>query len=101
MVRATDGSYIPDEPTQSDPYARYCVECGTGPGGRKTIIIEYVSADESIQTGYFFVTAFEELQLGIGAEARVYSLDDITGLATLQPDATPFDPPEWPAHFCP
>ena len=101
LVRTTSGDLIPDEPTQHDPFARYCVECGTGPGGRKTVIVEYVSADDTIQTGYFFVTAFEELQLGVGEGARVFELDDVTGAATLITTAEPTVPPDWPAARCP
>ena len=102
LVRGTDGELILDEPTQEDPFARYCVECGTSPDGRKTIIIEYVSADETISTGYFFVTAFEELQIGIGPGAEVFALDDVVGTATPLADAAiPTVPPDWPDAYCP
>jgi hypothetical protein len=101
LVRATDGSLILDDPTQGDPFARYCVECGTGPGGEKTLILEYHSADGSVFTGYFYVTAFEELQLGVGPAARVFALDTVAGTATELPDAALTAPPDWPAHLCP
>jgi len=100
LVRATDGSLILDDPTQGDAYARYCVECGTGPQGQKTIILEYLSADESVFTGYFYVTAFEELQIGIGPDARVYALDSTVGTATELSNATPLVPPDWPTSYC-
>ncbi|MFH2005947.1 MAG: hypothetical protein ABI333_05095 [bacterium] len=101
LVRATDGELILDDPTQGDVYARYCVECGTGPGGRKTVILEYVSADESIHTGYFYVTAFEQLQVGVGPGARVFLLDDVTGTAVEAPGEDPVIPPDWPTEYCP
>jgi hypothetical protein len=100
LVRATDGSLILDDPTQGDNFARYCVECGTGPQGQKTVILEYLSADESVFTGYFYVTAFEELQIGIGPGARVYALDSTAGTATELPDASVLIPPDWPTDYC-
>lgn len=100
LVRSTDGDLVLDDPTQGDIFARYCVECGTGPGGQRTVILEYVSADEAIQTGYFYLTAFEELQVGVGPGARVYALDDVAGTATEVPDATPTTPPDWPTVYC-
>jgi hypothetical protein len=72
LVMGTDGTLRLDDPTQDDVYARYCIECGTGPGGRKTVIVEYNSADGSVHTGYFTLPAFEELQVGIGDGARVF-----------------------------
>jgi len=96
-----DGGLILDDPTQGDVNARYCVECGTGPGGRKTVILEYLSADESIHTGYFYVTAFEQLQVGVGPNARVFDLDDVAGTAVENPGADPTTPPDWPNEYCP
>ena len=100
LVRATSGEFIQDDPTAADPFARYCVECGTGPGGRKTLILEYVASDEHVRTGYFFVTAFEELQVGVGDGARVYSLDDVAGSVSLPDGAVPTLPPAWPDDLC-
>ncbi|MBI5501961.1 MAG: hypothetical protein HY907_17085 [Deltaproteobacteria bacterium] len=100
LVRGTSGEFIQDDPTAADPFARYCVECGTGPGGRKTLILEYVAADEHVETGYFFVTAFEELQLGVGEGARVFALDDVAGAAVPLEAAVPFVPPSWPDELC-
>jgi hypothetical protein len=99
LVRATAGDLVLDEPTQDDPFARYCVECGTSPAGAKTLILEYVSPDGSVHTGYFYVTAFEELQIGVGPAARVYDLDDVGGGASPS-DAPAFDPPAWPGGLC-
>ena len=96
LVKPSDGSFIPDEPTQDDPYARYCIECGKGPGGRKTVIMEYVSEDASVDTGYFYLTAFEELQIGVGPGARVYTIDDVHGALTPAPGLAPFAPPAFP-----
>lgn len=88
-----------DGPTASDPKARYCVTCGVGPLGRKTVTLEYRSADGKIHTGYFWVTAFEEIQIGVGAGAKVYSLDDVAGAVTLDAGLVPFTPPvPDPAH---
>jgi len=101
LVRATSGDLVDDTPTADDPFAHYCGECGSGPGGRKTVIIEYVSPDESVKTGYFFVTAIEELQIGIGAGAKVYRIDDVTGTASEDTGATAYEPPEWPGAGCP
>ena len=96
LVWGTSGQMIIDEPVAHDPFARYCIECGVGPEGQKTMILEYHKADESVFTGYFFVTAFEELQVGLGADATVYALDDVNGTAVLMPDAEVFEPPAWP-----
>jgi hypothetical protein len=101
LVRATDGGYIPDEPTAADPFAAYCVECGTSPDGRKTVILEYVSEGGAVATGYFFVTAFEELQIGVGEEARLFAIRDDTGtLEQLDPGGL-YSPPAWPSARCP
>jgi len=79
LVRSTSGELMVDDPTVGDVYARYCVECGTGPGGEKTIILEYNSADGMIETGYFYLTGVEELQVGLGDGAKVYALDSAAG----------------------
>lgn len=100
LVRPTDGVLVDDPPTASDPFAHYCVECGTGPGGRKTVILEYNSASGSVHTGYFFVTAMEELQVGVGPGARVYRIDDVAGALIEDATLTPFVPPSWPDEYC-
>lgn len=100
LVMPTDGGFIDDPPTAADPYATYCVECGTSPTGRKTVTLEYNRADGEVRTGYFNITAFEEVQVGIGAGARVYHIDDTTGTATLDTSATPTVPPDYPTQYC-
>jgi hypothetical protein len=101
LVMGTDGGFIADEPTAADPYAAYCVECGEGPAGERTVILEYNSAHDAIATGYFYVTAFERLQVGVGAGARVYALDGATGAATPIDGEAPYAPPAWPSWACP
>ena len=100
-VIAASGDLVDDAPTAGDPFAHYCRECGTGPGGRKTLILEYRSADSSVFTGYFYVTAFEELQIGTGPQARVFAIDDVNASLAPLPAAAPFEPPVPPASFCP
>ena len=95
-----DGTVKWDDPVYDDLYARYCISCGVGPQGQRTLQLEYRSADESVFTGWFWVTDFEELQLGLGPAARVYRLDQAAGRALEAPDLTPFDPPEVPAGYC-
>lgn len=89
-----------DAPTVNDPKAKYCVTCGVSPQGRKTITLEYRSKSDHIHTGYFWLTAFEELQVGVGPGARVYKLNDILGTATLDPALAPFNPPTLDPKYC-
>jgi hypothetical protein len=89
-----------DDPTVKDPRAKYCITCGVGPKGRKTLTLEYRSKSDHIQTGYFWVTAFEELQIGLGAQALVYKLNDILGTATLDTSLAPFEPPSLDPKHC-
>ncbi|MCA9602321.1 MAG: hypothetical protein R3A78_05660 [Polyangiales bacterium] len=100
LTKQTDGGFIVDEPTVGDPFAVYCVECGEGPGGRRTVIFEYNSANGKIETGYFYVTAFEEIQVGLGDGARVYRIDDVNGTIEPLPNATPTTVPALPGAFC-
>jgi hypothetical protein len=100
LVRANDGEFIVDEPTVGDDYARYCQDCGMGPGGEKTIIVEYNSADGMIETGYFYLTDVDELQVGIGEGARVYALDAVSGTATLIDGAEPTEEIVPPPELC-
>ncbi len=100
LVMGTDGQLVDDPPTAGDPYAHYCVECAASPEGRKTMIVECRSADDSVFTGYFFVTAFEELQLGVGDGATVYDMDDVNGTVTANDQASPFEPPVPPSSYC-
>jgi hypothetical protein len=97
LVMPASGRFVEDVPTVGDPYARYCIECGIGPNSQKTIIVEYNSADGRVTTGYFFVQAVEQLQVGLGTEARVYQLDSVKGTATLDTTLVPFIPPAAPS----
>jgi hypothetical protein len=89
-----------DEPTVNDPYAKYCITCGEGPLGQHTLYLQYASADGTVDTGYISVTAFEELQVGIGPAAKVYRLNQATGAATEAADRTPISPPAYPYEWC-
>lgn len=101
LAMAADGDRPAwDHPTRRDRYARYCVECGTGPGGRRTMVLEYVAPDATVRTGYFYLTAFEELQLGVGDEARLFRIDDVRGALAPAPDLTVFRPPVPPEALC-
>ena len=97
LIKPTTGQVIEDSPTQADPYARYCVECGVGPNNQKTIIAEYNSADGLVKTGYFYLNAVEEIQVGVGTGARVYRLNSAQGTATLDTTLVPYVPPAAPA----
>ena len=46
------------------------------------------------------VTAFEELQVGIGVDAKMYRLDQVLGRAMLAPDLSPITPPRFPLEWC-
>ncbi len=72
-----------DLPTQDDVYARYCLSAGLGPNGEKTVTWAYESASSSVRTGDCAMTGIEELQIGLGAGARVYRIDQVTGVADL------------------
>lgn len=100
LVKATDGHFEIDEPTAADPFAVYCIECGESDAGRRTVIFEYNSANGKVKTGYFFVTAFEELQVGVGNGATVYRIDDRTGTVSAAPDLEATDVPAPPASYC-
>lgn len=89
-----------DGPVIGDPFAKYCITCGTGPGGRKTVTLEYKSATTPAFTGYFWVTAFEELQLGVGPDAKMFRIDDVAGKLIPAPDLMPYDPPGPPDGVC-
>lgn len=89
-----------DGPTAEDPKAKYCITCGVGPSGEKTITLEYRSADGSVNTGYFWVTAFEELQIGIGPGAQVYSIDDVVATVSPAPALVKTAPPAFDPAYC-
>lgn len=82
-----------DRPTENDLYARYCVTCGIGPNDKKTVTLEYVSPDGKVFTGRFWLTAIEELQVGIGPGAKVYKLDEVNGKAILDNSLQAINPP--------
>jgi hypothetical protein len=100
LIKSAGANAVLDDPTQGDPYAAYCVECGTGPGGRKTLILSYRSTNGQVFTAYSYLTDIEELQVGVGDTARVYRLDDIQGKATLDLSLNPVTPPTWPSGYC-
>lgn len=101
LVMSAGDAFNWDLPTYEDPYAKYCYPCGVGPGGRKTIIINYVSKDGQDKTaGYVYVTAIEEIQVGIGEAAIVYRLDDVSGKALPDPTLKPIQPPDFPSKVC-
>lgn len=89
-----------DPPTVNDPYAKYCITCGEGPAGQHTLYMQYASADGRLDTGYISITSFEELQVGVGAAAKVYRLNQATAAATAAPDLTPLHPPTHPFAWC-
>ncbi|MCA9520181.1 MAG: hypothetical protein KC609_04390, partial [Myxococcales bacterium] len=89
-----------DQPTVDDPFATYCVTCGVAPDGRRTVIMEYNSLNGKSFTGWFYVTNFEELQIGVGSGAKVYRLDSKSGSATLDTSLAPTSPPAFPDAFC-
>lgn len=89
--------YVLDGPTKQNPYAQYCITCGVGPGGKKGLVFEYNSANGKVHSGYFWVTDMEELQIGVGADAKVYKLDNVNAKANLDASLKPFIPPQEPA----
>jgi hypothetical protein len=89
-----------DQPTYGDERARYCITCGRGPDGRKTLNLEYRAPDGTTPTGWFWVTNFEELQLGDGPDAAVYRIDQATARVTPAPDLAPYRPAPWPDAWC-
>lgn len=104
LVMSTVNDYgdeiVWDVPMMHDPHAKYCISCGVGPQGRRTVIMEYVSDDGSIDTGYFFTTGIEELQIGVGPGAQLYRLDDVNGMVVPDSGLVPFDPPDMPWSLC-
>lgn len=80
---------VPDLPTIDDVFARYSSTAGLGPDGRHTMIFDYFSASGEVRSGFIFVTAIEEFQVGLGADAKVYRLDDIAGVAILDEELEP------------
>jgi len=89
LVQPQEGTVI-DTPTEHDDYARYYVYAPPSPTGQLTVTLQYVSADSSVDTAYFFITAVEEIQLGISATAPVYRVDATSGAYSLAADAEAF-----------
>jgi len=81
MVYSDYGPTI-DGPTENDPFARYYGSAPVGPADQHTITFSYRSADETVFTHDFFATSVEEIQLGLGTEALVYDVDQVTGALT-------------------
>lgn len=78
-----------DTPTEEDPYARYYVTAPEGSAGERTLTLQYRSADGSVDTAYFYVTAVELLQLGSDEASPVYVMDPVSGTATLDDTVAP------------
>lgn len=89
-----EGDYevVIDTPTEHDPYARYYVYVPPSSSDQRTITLQYLSADETVDTAYFYITAIEELQFGTSDSAPVYRLDDIEGTYELDSDLEPTSP---------
>lgn len=85
-----------DSPVYNDIYARYCISCGISPANKKTLTLEYNKKDNTVHTGYFTLTDFEILQLGIGETAKVYELNNVNGTATLNEALPTYTPPNYP-----
>lgn len=85
----SDYQAVVDGPTEDDPNGRYYVTAPVGPEGEHTLTMQYQSADGSVDTAWFYVTDVEELQMGVGADARVYRLDDVAGTATADESLEP------------
>lgn len=89
-----------DKPVYEDLKARYCIRCGESQEGEKTMTLEYKSANGKVNTGYFYVTDFEELQVGVGEGAKVYRLDDVSGKAVLDGGIVATQAPAKPVGYC-
>jgi hypothetical protein len=71
-----------DAPTEQDAFARYNGLAEVGPGDAHTITLSYRSPDGRVFTQDSYITAVEQIQLGLGDGARVYSVDQVTGQLT-------------------
>ncbi len=95
-----DGTVWWDEPMYGDPLAEYCITCGRGPSGERTITLAYHSASGHFETGWFWITDIEEIQLGLGAAAALYRVDQRQGSLSPAPDLSAFNPPAEPLEYC-
>jgi hypothetical protein len=84
-----------DEPMAGQVYARYHTAY-TNNEGRRTMLIEYRTPDGNTTTGYMSLVSFEELQVGIGENAKVYKIDDKTGTFEYDPELVPLYEDEIP-----
>jgi hypothetical protein len=82
---------VPDPPTEADVFARYVETAGLSPDGRHTMIFQYLSADSQVRTGFIFITAIEEIQVGIGPDAPVYRVDDRAGVTIRDGSLSPLE----------
>ena len=89
-----------DQPVFNDLYARYCIHCGESTSGDKTLTLEYRSENGKVFTGYFYITGFEILQLGLGSEARVFRLDAVAGKAIEDNTIGSVSAPIMPTQYC-
>lgn len=80
---------VPDPPTVDNIYARYYSTAGLSPEGRRTVFIDYRPVTGSNHAGDNYLTGVEEIQIGIGPNAKVYRIDDINGEAVLASDLVP------------
>jgi hypothetical protein len=78
-----------DGPTVDDVFARYFGTAEIGPAGEHTITLSYRSPDSAVFTQDFYATAIEEIQLGTGSDAIVYTVDQTSGLLTPAVDLDP------------
>lgn len=78
-----------DGPTETDVFARYYGSVPVGPNDAHTITLSYRSPDGAVFTHDFYATAVEEIQLGIGENAVVYTVDQQSGYLTLDNTLAP------------
>ncbi len=95
-----DGTIWWDEPMYGDPLTEYCITCGRGPNQEQTVALAYQSSSGHFETGWFWITDIEELQLGLGDEARVFLVDQQNGTLQEAHDLTPYVPPADPSIYC-
>ena len=82
-------SPVSDDATLSNFYTRYYSTAGIGPAGQKTVVFRYINTSQTVKTGYCYLTSVEEFQVGVGATAKIYQIDQTTGLTTEDATATP------------
>jgi hypothetical protein len=80
-----------DAPTVSDPFARYYSTVPDGPNGERTITLGYRSESGSVDTADFYITNVDEIQLGLGPDAVVYTVNHETGALTLDASLAPLE----------